>query len=459
MLKNISLLVDLYELTMAQTYFIHKPKTCATFELFIRNLGDNRSYLIAAGLEDILDYIKNLRFSDEHISYLKKQRLFSAGFLTYLKNFKFKGDIFALPEGTIFFANEPVLRVTANIIEAQILESFCLNTINLQTMIASKASRVVLAAKGKGIYDFALRRTQGRDAGIKAARSSYLAGAKGTSNVLAGLLYDIPIVGTMAHSFVMAFNNEIDSFRAYSSLFPDNATLLVDTYNTKKGVENAIRIGGFLKKRGHRLLGIRLDSGNIASLSKMARQMLDSADLRFVKIFASGNLDEYKIYDLLKQGARIDNFGVGTHMGVSSDAPYLDVIYKLSEISQDNGEFLPTMKLSQRKVTYPGRKQIFRIRNRKGNYLKDILALEDEKAKGEPLLIKVISRGKILYKTPPLRELRKKTQTNLSRLSAEYKQIYPKYHYPVIVSPKLKKLTLRLSRDLEKRQSEGILDG
>lgn len=452
--KNISLLVDLYELTMAQSYFIHKPNTWATFELFVRNLGKRRSYLVAAGLEDILDYIKNLRFSNKHISYLKRQKLFSNEFLKYLKDFRFKGDIWALPEGTIFFANEPLIRVTANIIEAQILESFCLNTINLQTMIASKASRVVLAAKGRGVYDFALRRTQGKDASLKTARSSYIAGCRGTSNVLAGLLYGIPIVGTMAHSFVMAFNQEIDSFRAYSSVFPNNTTLLVDTYDTKKGIENAIKIGLQLKKRGYRLLGIRLDSGDIASLSKWARKMLDSAGLNSVKIFASGNLDEYKIHNLLERGACIDNFGVGTNMGVSSDAPYLDVIYKLSEISQDDGKFLPTMKLSQRKVTYPGRKQIFRIKDKKGNYVKDVLALEGEKIKGQPLLIKVVSKGKIIYKTPPIRELQRRTEVNLSKLPIKYKQIYPKYQYPIVISPKLKKLTLSLAKDLQKRQIE-----
>jgi len=467
--KNLSLFIDLYELTMAQSYFIHKQNNRATFELFVRNLGKPRSYLVAAGLEDILNYIRNLRFDDEQINYLKSQKLFSDEFLKYLKNFRFRGDIWALPEGTIFFANEPVIRVTANIIEAQILESLCLNTVNLQTMIASKASRVVLAAEGRGIYDFSLRRTQGQDAAIKAARSSYLAGCKGTSNVLAGLLYNIPIVGTMAHSFVMAFNTELESFAAYSTVFPRNATLLVDTYDTKKGIENAVRIGKFLEARGDRLMGVRLDSADLASLSKAARRMLDSAGLRYVKIFASGNLDEYKIHALLKKKARIDNFGVGTNMGVSSDAPYLDVIYKLSEISQDDGKFLPTMKLSKGKVTYPGRKQIFRIRNRRGNYIKDILALEDEKINGEPLLIKVVSKGKIIYKIPTLSEIRKKLVRNLSHLPLKYKQIYPaparrsgiypKSHYPVVISPKLRKLTLSLSRDLERRQTEGFSCG
>jgi nicotinate phosphoribosyltransferase len=459
LVKNTVLLVDLYELTMAQSYFIHKPDTRATFELFVRNLGKKRSFLLAAGLEDILDYIKNLRFSDEHINYLKKQKLFSDKFLKYLKNFRFNGDIWAMPEGTICFANEPVLRVTANIIEAQILESFCLNTINLQTMIASKAARVVLAAQGRGVFDFALRRTQGTDAAIKAARSSYLAGCGGTSNVLAGLKFNIPVVGTMAHSFVMAFDTEVESFCAYSRVFPDKTTLLVDTYDTKKGIENAMRIGRFLKEKGHRLMAIRLDSGDLVTLSKMARKMLNSAGLEYVKIFASGNLDEYKIDALLKKGAQIDNFGVGTHMGVSSDAPYLDVIYKLSEISHHDGRFLPTMKLSQGKVTYPGRKQVFRMKDKSGKYVKDTLALEDEKVKGEPLLIKVVSKGKIIYQAPPLIELRKRATLNLLGLPAKFKQVYSKGNYPVVISPKLKKLTLSLACDLERKQTEDIGHG
>jgi nicotinate phosphoribosyltransferase len=458
-LKNISLLIDLYELTMAQSYFFSRPNTRATFELFVRNMGPRRAYLVAAGLEDILDYIKNLRFNDEQICYLKKQKLFSDKFLHYLKSFSFKGDVWAIPEGTIVFANEPLIRVTANIIEAQILESFCLNTINLATMVASKATRVVWAAAGRGVFDFSLRRTQGQDAAIKAARSSYIAGCGGTSNVLAGLLYGIPIVGTMAHSFVMAFDQEIDSFRAYSSVYPDNTTLLVDTYNTKEGIENAIRIGQFLKKQGHMLKGIRLDSGDLVSLSRLARKMLDSSGLRQVKIFGSGNLDEYKICDLLRRGARIDNFGVGTNMGVSPDAPYLDVIYKLSETSQNGGRFLPTMKLSLGKITFPGRKQVFRIRDRKGNYVKDVLALEDEKIKGEPLLKKVISAGKIIYRVPQLQEIRQRARLNLSRLPAKYKDILPKYAYPVAISPQLKKLTSSLIRELESRQGKGINNG
>lgn len=451
-MNNISLLLDLYELTMAESYLTYRPDTYATFDLFVRGLPKARAYLIACGLEDVLDYIKNLKFSAADIAYLRKLKIFSADFLGYLNKFKFRGDIFGLPEGTIFFANEPVIRVTAPVIEAQIIESALLNIINLQSMIASKAGRVVLAAGGRGIYDFALRRTHGPDAAIKAARAAYVAGCRGTSNVLAGKLYNIPVVGTMAHSYVMSFKNEIDSFLAYAETFPSRTILLVDTYNTKKGVENAITVGLYLKEKKYHLLGIRLDSGDIASLSKLARRMLDKAGLRFVKIFASGNLDEFKIKGLLDKGANIDNFGVGTNMGTSIDAPSLDVIYKISEVTNEEGEFLPTMKLSKDKVTYPGRKQVFRVKGKRGNFIKDILGLEKERINGAPLLIKVVAKGRIIYKSPSLSEIRMKTQNNLLGLPGKFKGVYPRYKYPVKVSAGLKKLTSALTRQLKKRQ-------
>ncbi len=437
---------------MAQGYFVYKRNTWATFDLFVRGLPLSRSYLVAAGLEDVLDYIKNLRFNDKDIAYLKKQGHFCDDFLKYLNNFRFKGDIWAMPEGTIFFPNEPVIRVTACIIEAQLIESFLLNTVNLQTMIASKASRVVSAAGGRGVYDFALRRTHGAEAGIKVGRSAYLAGFNGTSCVLAGKLYKIPIAGTMAHSFVMSFKQEVDSFLAYSSIFPKNTTLLVDTYDTRKGIKNAVTIGLYLKEKGCRLQGIRLDSGDIVSLSKLARKMLDKAGLKYVKIFASGNLDEFKIRNLLQRAAKVDNFGVGTNMGTSIDAPCLDVIYKLSEVTNEDGRFLPTMKLSKGKVTYPGRKQVFRVQDKYGRFVKDILGLDKEKIKGKPLLMKVVDKGRIIYKLPSLDKIRLFAKGNLARFPQRLKEVYPRYKYPVIVSLQLKKLKDSLARQLEKRQ-------
>lgn len=450
--KNISLLVDLYELTMSESYFVYKRDTSATFDLFIRELPVNRAYLVSCGLSDILNYLKNLRFSKLDIDYLKRTRLFSEGFLKYLSQFRFEGDVWAMLEGEIFFPNEPLMRVTAPIIQAQIVESFLLNTINLQTMLASKASRVVCAARGKNVYDFSLRRTHGQDAGIKAARSSYIAGCSGTSNVLAAKLYNIPAAGTMAHSFVMSFKQEIDSFLAYSNTFPGRTILLVDTYNTRVGIENAVTIGLYLKEKGYRLQAIRLDSGDIASLSKLARIMLDNAGLEFVKIFASGNLDEFKIKALLDKEACIDSFGVGTNMGASVDAPSLDVIYKISEVTDESGKFLPTMKLSKDKVSYPGRKQVFRVGNTKGMFIKDTLALEKENIKGKPLLKKVMSCGKIIYRQPSLDKIRLYLRKNLYSLPQKLKDVVPKYEYPVIISPQLKKLRNTLAQQLEKRQ-------
>ena len=449
---RLPLLVDLYELTMAESYLHYKKDTLATFDLFVRDLPPNRSYLIAAGLEDVLEYIKTMRFDGEDLKYLNSQKLFSADFLKYLSRFKFRGGIWAMPEGTVFFANEPIVRVTAPIIEAQLTESFMLNTIGLQTMIASKASRVVSAVRGRGVYDFSLRRTHGSDAGIKVARSSYIAGFDGTSCVLAGKLYRIPIVGTMAHSFVMSFKKEIDSFLAYGTTFPDRTTLLVDTYDTKRGIENAISIGLYLKEKKHRLQGIRLDSGDIVSLSGFARQALDRAGLNYVKIFASGNLDEFKIKDLLEKGARIDNFGVGTHMGTSIDAPSLDVIYKIGEVTDEQGKFLPTMKLSKAKVTYPGRKQVFRVRDKDGKFIKDILGLEKERVEGEPLLKKVVDQGRVVYRQPSLDNIRSLAKNNLAEFSEKLKEVYPKYKYPVIISPGLKNLRRSLAHQLETRQ-------
>lgn len=452
---GLSLLVDLYELTMAQSYFVYKKGSFATFDLFVRGLPKNRSYLIACGLEDILNYIKELKFREEDLGYLRKQKLFSEKFLAYLRNLKFTGDIWAMREGEVFFANEPVIRVTAPLIQAQVIESFLLNTINLQSMIASKASRVVSAAKGRGVYDFSLRRTHGQDAGIKCARSSYIAGCRGTSNCLAGKLYGIPVVGTMAHSFVMCFKEEIDSFLAYAGTFPDRTILLVDTYDTKQGIKNAISVGLFLKEKGYKMRGVRLDSGDFVSLSKLSRKMLDKEGLKYVKIFASGNLDEFKIKSLLKRGAKIDNFGVGTNMGTSADAPSLDVIYKISEVSDEEGKFLPTMKLSKGKVTYPGRKQVFRIKDRKGKFLKDILGLEKENIKGRPLLRKVISSGRPVYKSLDLGSIRDFCWNNLSALPEKLKEAEAGYKYPVIISPRLQSLRESLISRLEKRKHAG----
>ncbi|MEW6075825.1 MAG: nicotinate phosphoribosyltransferase [Candidatus Omnitrophota bacterium] len=447
-MKPHPLLVDLYELTMAQAYFNYHRDTMATFDLFVRQLPAGRSFLLFAGLQDAIAYIKGLRFGAGDIAFLKTQRLFTPDFLRYLNNFKFRGDVWAMPEGTVFFAGEPVIRVTSSIIEGQILESCLLNTVNLATMIASKAARVVLAAGHCGVFDFSLRRTHGQDAAIKAARSSYLAGFSGTSNVRAAQLYGIPAVGTMAHSFVMSFKSELNSFRAYSNIFPGRSILLVDTYDTRIGLQNAIQIGKELKRRGYHLSGIRLDSGDIACLARLARRMLDREGLAYVKIFASGNLDEFKIARILSKSAPVDNFGVGTNMGASVDAPYLDVIYKISEVGNRRGKLLPTMKLSAGKVTFPGRKQVVRLCGKKGRYLKDVLVLEKERMRGKPLLKKVIRRGSLRYNPPSLKSVRRYVRTQLARFPVSLAHVRSRYSYPVAVSRTLKRLMLQLQSQL-----------
>jgi nicotinate phosphoribosyltransferase len=445
--ENMSMLTDLYELTMCASYFDNKKFNLATFDLFIRRLPSNRSYFLFAGLEHVLLYLEKLRFNEEHIDFLKKQG-FKDDFLDYLRNFKFTGEVWAIPEGTIVFPNEPLIRVTAPIIEAQLIETFILNTVNLQTTIATKASRVVNAAKGRPVIEFGLRREHGTDAGMKVARCAYIAGCSGTSNVLAGMKYGVPIFGTMAHSFVMLFENEIDSFRAFAKTFPDKSTLLIDTFDDIKGAEKAAIVAKELEKMGFKLRAVRLDSGDLAELSKKVRELLDKEGLKYVNIFASGDLDEYKIEDLLKKGAKIDAFGVGTRMGTSEDRPYVDVIYKLCEKMNNRGEFSPIMKLSKGKVTLPGRKQVFRFRDEKGYFVKDIIALEDEEINGEPLLVKVMENGKIVYDLPSLEEIRKRALENISKLHEKYKKLKGAARYPVKLSPKLRKLMKELTEKL-----------
>ncbi|MEM2099015.1 MAG: nicotinate phosphoribosyltransferase [Candidatus Bathyarchaeia archaeon] len=449
--ENMSMLTDLYELSMCASYFDNNKFAPATFDLFIRRLPENRSYILFAGLEQILLFLENMKFTDEHIHYLQKQG-FKKPFLDYLRNFKFTGEVWAIPEGTIAFPLEPLIRVTAPIIEAQLIETFLLNTINLQTTIATKASRVVNAAKGKPVIEFGLRREHGIDAGMKAARSSYIAGCQGTSNVLAGLTYGIPIFGTMAHSFVMAFEKEIDAFRAFTRTFPDKSTLLIDTYDETAGAEKAALIAKELEKRGCKLGGVRIDSGDLTEASRKIRALLDSKGLNYVKIFASGNLDEYRIAELLSSGAAIDAFGVGTRMGTSADKPYVDVIYKLCETANAKGKFSPIMKLSEGKATLPGRKQVFRLKDDAGLFRKDIIALADEKIEGKPLLIKVMENGKITYRLPSLNEIRTTALENLAQLPDEYKALTNTPTYPAELSQGLENLIKRLRRKLTKTE-------
>jgi len=447
--ENMSMFTDLYELTMCASYFDNKKFEPATFDLFIRKLPQNRSYFLFAGLEQVLLFLKKIKFNEEHTDFLKKQG-FKDEFLAYLRDFKFTGEAWSIPEGTVVFPNEPLIRVTAPIIEAQLIETFILNTVNLQTTIATKASRVVSAAKGRPVFEFGLRREHGTDAGMKVARCSYIAGCSGTSNVLAGMKYGIPIFGTMAHSFVMLFEKEIDSFRAFGKTFPDRSTLLIDTFDDIKGAEKAATVAKELEEKGFKLRAVRLDSGDLVEISKEVRKLLDENGLKYVNIFASGDLDEYKIQELLKKGARIDAFGVGTRMGTSEDRPYVDIIYKLCEKMNEKGKFLPIMKLSKGKVTLPGRKQVFRFKDEKGNFVKDIIALEGEKIDGEPLLVKVMEKGKIVYDLPSLEEIRKRASESVSKLFEKYKKLKGAPRYPVELSPRLKRLMRELTEKLKK---------
>jgi nicotinate phosphoribosyltransferase len=442
--KNLVLFTDLYELTMAQSYWKTK-NVLATFELFVRKLPQNRGYLIAAGLEDVCNYLQNFKFERDDLEYLKEKG-FEEKFLKFLKKLKFTGDVWALEEGELVFPNEPIVRVTAPIIQAQIFETFMLNAINFQTLIATKASRVVEAAKGRAVVDFGSRRAHGIDAGLKAARASYIGGCIGTSNVLAGKLYGIPIFGTMAHSYIQAFPNEKEAFRNWIRCWGANTILLIDTYDTLKGAKNAIEVVEELTgKKG--LSGVRIDSGDLLTLSKKVRKILNGAGFKSTKIFASGGLNEYNIQELLRKGAPIDAFGVGTSLVTSDDSPGMDTAYKLMEV-EENGKMQPKMKIAEgEKITWPGAKQIFRF-EKNGKYAFDIIGLADEELGGKKMLVQIFKNGKLIYNPPQLEEIREKVKANLKKLPEKYKRIKNPSVYPVKVSEKLKNLREELRKKL-----------
>ena len=430
------LFTDLYELTMAASYHAHQIVSPATFSLFIRGDHLKRNFFVAAGLEDVLNELITFHFSEQDIEYLKSTGLFSDDCMAYFKGLRFSGDVYAMPEGSIFFANEPVLEITAPIIEAQLIETFVLNTIGLQTMIASKAARCVHTAGNRPLIDFSLRRTQGQDAGIKVARSTYLAGFAGTSNVLAGKIYGIPISGTMAHSYIEAFDSELEAFSAYSNTFPQHTILLIDTYDTLEGAKHAVKVAKAMKERGDDLIGVRLDSGDMTVLSQQVRKIFDDAGLFDVKIFASSGFDEFKIARIIEEGAKIDAFGVGTKVGVSADAPFLDVVYKMVRFKDRD-----VKKLSPGKMTLAGKKQVFRKRDQNGRYAEDIIGLRDETiAKAEPLLKKVMANGRLLHPHPSLNVVRDRFEKNFSLLNDEYKSIHDTVVYPVTYSRRLQDL-------------------
>ena len=429
------LFTDLYELTMAASYFDHGLSDMATFSLFTRD-SQNRNFYVAAGLEDVLRELEALAFMPEEIEFLRRKAIFSEDFLSFLSRMRFTGEVVALPEGTICFAEEPILEVTAPIIEAQIIETLVLNTIGFQTLIASKAARCVHAAQGKGLIDFGLRRTQGRDAGLKATRSMYIAGFAGTSNLLAGQRYDIPVSGTMAHSYVEAFGSEGDAFKAYAATFPQNAVFLIDTYDTVEGARTAAQVGRQMRQQNAALQGVRLDSGDMATLSRKVRQILDQEGLPDVAIYASSGFDEFKIDDVLNQDAPIDAFGVGTRVGVSADAPFLDVVYKMVRFKERD-----VKKLSPGKVTLAGAKQLFRATDADGQFQEDVIGIRTETLpSAHPMLVKVMEMGKPTRSHPTLPEIQKHFKAQFAALPERYKSIREKHTFPVNISPALQRL-------------------
>lgn len=379
------LFADLYELTMAQAYDAEGMDQPAVFELIFRKMPGERNYFVAAGLDDVLVWLENLRITADDLAWLRRQGLFAEMFLERLKNLRFTGDVYALAEGTPVFPEEPLVQIVAPLLEAQLVETFVLNQIHFQTVAATKAARVVQAAAGRSVVEFGARRAHGTDAALKVARASYLVGAAGTSQVLAGHIYGMPLFGTMAHSYIQAHDDEFQAFEAFASLYPET-TLLVDTYDTLSGIEKVIDLSRTLRER-FRVRAIRLDSGDLGELAKKARQMLDAAGLRSVRIFATSGLDEHEIARLVAAGAPIDAFGVGTKLAVSEDVPALDMAYKLVEYAGS-----PRMKFSPRKVILPGRKQVFR--QMAGERMaRDVIGRFDDAIEGQPLLQPVMRSG------------------------------------------------------------------
>jgi nicotinate phosphoribosyltransferase len=429
--ETLVLLTDLYELTMLQAYWREGLSRTAVFSLFARRLPPGRNYLLACGLDDALHCLEHLVFDDAALDWLRHRPEFQPEFLDWLRGFRFRGDVYAVREGTPVFAEEPLLEVVASLPEAQLAETIVMNQVQCQTVMASKASRIVHAAAGRSVVDFGLRRMHGADAGLKAARAFHIAGVDATSNVLAGRVYGVPIAGTMAHSYIQVHDHEADAMRAFAALYPDSI-LLVDTYDTLEGVRRVIRLAGELGD-GFRVRGVRLDSGDLGELAVAVRGLLDTAGLRQVEIFASGGLDEHAIAGLVARGAPIDGFGVGTDMAVSRDAPALDMAYKLTEYDGRG-----RLKLSPGKPILPGRKQLFRVAE--GEESRDELGRAGETISGRPLLHRVMAGGRRMAEAQDsLDQARARRGTELSRLPARIRELAPaEPPYPVKCSDALR---------------------
>ncbi len=473
---NLTLLTDFYELTMMQGYFNNEAQNeTVVFDMFYRDNPSHGGFAVCAGIEQVIEYIKELRFSDEDIAYLRAQNAFTDDFLDYLHAFEFTGSIYAIPEGSVIFPREPIVKVIAPIMQAQLVETAILNIINHQSLIATKTARVCYAAKGDGILEFGLRRAQGPDAGIYGARAAMIGGCVGTSNVLAGKMFDVPVRGTHAHSWIMSFPDEYSAFKAYADIYPNSCILLVDTYNTlKSGIPNAIRVFDELKKEGVKLgnHGIRLDSGDLAYLSKKARKMLDEAGYPDASITASNDLDEFLIDNLKGQGAKINSWGVGTNLITSGDWPAFGGVYKLSAVRKEDGSFAPKIKLSENteKVTNPGNKKIIRIYEKDEYKIKaDLICLEDEvvdeskslllfdplepwkKTKLLPgeystreLMVPLFIDGECVYTSPSVMEIRAYCQRELDTLWDETRRLVNPHNVYVDLSAKLYDIKIEL---------------
>ena len=463
--RNLSLLMDFYELTMANGYFVNGYKdVIANYDLYFRNAPDDAVFAISAGLDTAIDYIEHLHFDDDEIEFLRNKKIFSDEFLEYLRNFKFKCDIMAIPEGSVVFPNEPLMRIRGPFIQAQLLETMLLLIINHQSMIATKTSRIVRFSNGKAILEFGSRRAHGADAANYGARASYIAGATGTANTLADYQYGVPALGTMAHSWIQSFDTEYEAFETYAKTYPNNTVLLVDTYDTlNQGIPNAIKVfDNILKPMGITPGGIRLDSGDLAYLSKKARIMLDEAGYEDCNIVASGSLDEFKIKDIINQGGKIDIYGVGERLITSKSNPVFGGVYKLVAVEKD-GIVKPRIKISENieKITTPGLKQVFRIYDNETNMAKaDLITLEDEvidetkpltlfhplytwKKKTinnfyvKPLLVPIYKSGKLVYERPNMEEIRNHYKSEINSLWEEYKRLDSPQLYKVDLSQKL----------------------
>lgn len=474
--SNYALLTDFYELTMMQGYLLNRYNPRTVFEMFFRKAPFGGGFTVFAGLETLLEAITEFRFEPGDLEFLEKQKIFRPEFLRYLKAFRFTGDVYAMDEGTIAFPNEPLLRVHAPLIEAQLVESIVLNIINFQTLVATKAARIYLASEEGTVFEFGLRRAHGVNGAIAATRASYIGGVAGTSNTLAGKLFDIPVKGTMAHSWIMAFESELTAFEKYAEVYPDGCILLIDTYDTlKSGLENALKIGKALKARGKTSFGVRLDSGDLEYLAKIVRRRLDEEGLAEARIAASNELDEEIIHQLITQGAPIDIWGVGTHLVTAKGDPALTGVYKLAAKETD-GRFQPTLKVSNNpdKISDPGIKQVHRFANGLGSPICDLLTLAEERVeKGksfrffhprypyhfldiseydriEPLLTLKMEQGRIVTDFPSLKAIQEKTKANLRALDATYKRILNPHVYKVSLSEALKNLKFSLIAEYER---------